>query len=530
MTGAYFSLKDIYFLLFVLFLTFISFREYLVFHITLELFSLIIIYCMVIIAFNTYKQSQNHFYMFLAISYGFIGIPIILHTLTYKGMNIFSGIDANLPTQLYILIRYMTSFVLLTSFFYLKKTLPVKKIVLGSLVFTLVFITLIFNGLFPDCFIEGQGLTPFKIISEYINILILLVAMGYLYIRKNHFHPKVFKYMAYAISFSMASSLFFSFYNDVYGFFNILGHIAQVMSFYFIYVGIVETSLKTPFNFLYYELKIKNQQLLEYNKKIEAQQRELTEAYQLISEDVNKAREIHSRFLPDTFPKVDDLTFAYSYKPAQNIGGDFFNVQKIGKQLLIYLVDVSGHGLDGAILNIFIRENINSFLLNSVKQEEEISPQRLLTFLYNRYNRESFPDDYFACTFMAVLDLETRIITYSNAGNHISPYLINDGHLERLEASGMPIMNSISGEEVTYADHKLQLLDNFTLFFTTDGLVEEMKDDIPYGEERLAQRLINNYHLTSEEIVRVIEKDFKDFLGDNIRKDDITFLVIKHQT
>ena len=104
-----FSQKDIFFPLFVLFLTIISFREFVAFHLIIELFGLIIIYCMFTIAFNTYKQSQNHFYMFLAISFGFIGIPIIMHTFTYKGMNVFPGIDANLPTQLYILIRYMTS-------------------------------------------------------------------------------------------------------------------------------------------------------------------------------------------------------------------------------------------------------------------------------------------------------------------------------------------------------------------------------------------------------------------------------------
>ncbi|NMA02458.1 MAG: SpoIIE family protein phosphatase [Clostridia bacterium] len=495
----------------------------------IELFGLIIIYCMVTIAFNTYKQSQNHFYMFLAISFGFIGIPVILHTFTYKGMNVFPGIDANIPTQLYILIRYLTSLAFLTSFYYLKRSLPVKQVVLGFLLLIFLSVFLIFNGMFPDCFIEGQGLTPFKVISEYINIFILIIALGYLYISKNNFHPKVYKYMAYAIFSSIFSSLFFTFYIDVYGFSNILGHIFQVASFYFIYRGIVETSLKTPFDFLYYELKIKNRQLVEYNEKIKAQQKELAQAYRLISEDVNKAREIHSRFLPETLPQIANFNFAYSYKPAQNIGGDFFNIQKIGQQLLIYLVDVSGHGLDGAILNIFIRENINSFLLNSVKREEGISPQKLLTFLYNSYNRESFPNEYFASAFVAVLDLERHMITYSNAGFHISPYLINNSSLERLESSGLPIMNTIKGEKPDYQDHNLQLGDQFTLLLTTDGLVEEMKDDLAYGEERLANILFNNHHLSSQEIVEIIEADFKKFSGQNTAKDDITFLVIKYE-
>ena len=66
------------------------------------------------------------------------------------------------------------------------------------------------------------------------------------------------------------------------------------------------------------------------------------------------------------------------------------------------------------------------------------------------------------------------------------------------------------------------------MLLTTDGLVEEMKDDLAYGEERLANILFNNHHLSSQEIVEIIEADFKNFQG-KIPKDDITFLVIKYE-
>src|SRR5690554_3688527 len=89
-------------LLLLLVVVFISYRNYVVFHIVIESFGIIIIAAMLIIAFYTYNLSNNHYFMYLAIAFGFIGIFSFTHTLTYKGMGIIPGITANVPTQLYI--------------------------------------------------------------------------------------------------------------------------------------------------------------------------------------------------------------------------------------------------------------------------------------------------------------------------------------------------------------------------------------------------------------------------------------------
>jgi len=530
------TVRIILIILFVFLAVFISFHNYLLFHIAIESFGITIIAAMLIIAVNTYHVSNNHYFMFLAIAFSFIGVFAFVHTLTYKGMAIIPNLTANTPTQLYIITKYMTSISLVLSFRYLHKKLPIKKVLtVFSLVSVILFLSVFFWGNFPDCFIEGKGLTPFKIISEYINTFILCLAIVLLLKHKTNLHPNVFRDMIYSIIAGILSGLSFTFYIDVYGLSNMLGHIFQLVSFYFIFRGIVETSLKKPYEFLYFNLsqanenlQKMNQQLVDYNSEIEAQQEELAASCEKIHEGIEKARKIHENFLPKTLPKVKGISFAYYYKPAYDLGGDFFNVQQIDDKLLIYIVDVSGHGLDGAILNIFIRENINKYLLTTHRENKEVLPREVLNFLISQYAKEEFPDEYYICMLVGVLDPQTKKFIFSNAGMHISPFVIDEkGMLTRLDAPGIPILSAFDSQKFPYTDHVIDLTEEFTIFLTTDGLVEEMHHEIMYGEERLTEVLLSNYEKSAKEIAESIKRDFQSFLGDRHSKDDITYLVIK---
>lgn len=532
----YFIIRLSIITLLVLLAVFISSRNYLLFHIAIEAFGIVIIAAILIIAANTYHVSNNHYFMFLAIAFGFIGLFAFVHSLTYKGMDIVPGITANIPTQLYIITKYMTSFTLLFSFRYLDKKLSISKVLITYSLVTLVLFTMVFYwGNFPDCFLQGQGLTPFKIYSEYVNAVISLIIIGSLIKHKSSFHLNVFKNMVYAMLANTLSGLSFTFYINVYGLFNMLGHLLQLISFYFIFRGIVETSLRKPYEFLYFnlsqaneKLQKMNEQLFDYNFKIEIHQQELEAAYEKIHKEIEKARKIHENFLPKDLPKSEQVSFESYYKPAYDLGGDFFNVQKINDKFLIYLVDVSGHGLDGAILNIFIRENINKYLLAFQKENKEVHPKDILDFLIAQYAKEEFPDEYYICMLVGVLDGQNNKFTFSNAGMHISPFVVDgEGILTRLDAPGIPILSDFNFKKFPYVDYSIDLPMKFTILLTTDGLVEESKDGIMYSEERLARILLNNYDKNTREIVEEINLDFYEFIGNRATKDDITYLVIK---
>ncbi|MFH1077435.1 MAG: MASE3 domain-containing protein [Pseudomonadota bacterium] len=126
---------------------------------------------------------------------------------------------------------------------------------------------LFFYGLFPDCFIEGKGLTPFKIASEYIISFILVLSVLYLRKRREFFEKPVLNLLIGSIIITIASELAFTLYRDVYGFFTLLGHYFKIVSFYLIYAAIIKTNLRKPYESLVNEIDDRKQAEEELREK-----------------------------------------------------------------------------------------------------------------------------------------------------------------------------------------------------------------------------------------------------------------------
>ena len=86
-----------------------SLYNYLLFHSLAEIFSIVVACGIFIVAWNSRRFMDNNYLLFLGIAYLFIGLLDLVHTLSYKGMPMFPGYGANLPTQLWIGARYMES-------------------------------------------------------------------------------------------------------------------------------------------------------------------------------------------------------------------------------------------------------------------------------------------------------------------------------------------------------------------------------------------------------------------------------------
>ena len=110
-------------------LSLLSFNYFLLFHSLVEVFSVIVSFIIFVIAIYTYDKTENNFFIIIGIAYGFVGFFDLLHTLAYKGMNVFVNAGADLPTQLWIITRYVESFAILLALFYLgsKKKCDNKK-------------------------------------------------------------------------------------------------------------------------------------------------------------------------------------------------------------------------------------------------------------------------------------------------------------------------------------------------------------------------------------------------------------------
>jgi PAS domain S-box-containing protein len=233
-----------------------SLHGYLLFHSLAEIFSVVIACGIFMIGWNTQGFVQNHYLLFIGIAYLYVGGVDLLHTLSYKGMGAFEGYGANLPTQLWIAGRYMEAFSLLFAPFFLRRKLPPYRTLLAFALATgLLLASIFYWKVFPNCYIEGVGLTPFKIYSEYAICLILLVAIGILVRRSKEFSRKVLILIIASMVTTIAQELAFTTYLSVYGPSNMIGHLLKIVSFYLVYKAIIETSLVTPCNLLFRELQ-----------------------------------------------------------------------------------------------------------------------------------------------------------------------------------------------------------------------------------------------------------------------------------
>jgi len=253
-----------FFIIFVLVgLYFTTFVNYLLFHSLAEIFSIVVACSFFMITWNSKNYIKNQYILFIGIAYLFIALLDLLHTLAYKGMPIFTDYDYY-ANQLWIAARYLESITLIVAFYFMDSDRNQKPEVLFTtylIITTLIVLSIFVWKIFPVCFVEGVGLTPFKKISEYIICIILLAGIFILNKSKKKFEPKIYRNVLLSIICTIISELAFTFYIDNYGFSNLVGHYFKLFSFYLIYKAIIETGMRQPYELIFKELDATNKNL-----------------------------------------------------------------------------------------------------------------------------------------------------------------------------------------------------------------------------------------------------------------------------
>ncbi|MFA4850167.1 MAG: MASE3 domain-containing protein [Methanoregula sp.] len=252
----------------------ISTVNYLLFHGIVEVAGIAVAFSIFIIIWNTRNVITDGFFLIIGISFLFFGSIDLVHMLAYKGMGIFPGNSSDLPTQLWIAARYFQSITFLIATLFIGRTITKDRkydvaIIIGACTAAcaLLFASIFIWQNFPPCFIEGSGLTPFKIVSEYVISLILIATIIILYLKREHFDPKVWKFLIAAQLFLILGELAFTSYISVFGFMNMLGHLLRFLSIYLFYRAFVVISLTRPYDLLLRELKVNEKTLRESEKK-----------------------------------------------------------------------------------------------------------------------------------------------------------------------------------------------------------------------------------------------------------------------
>jgi PAS domain S-box-containing protein len=227
-------------------------------HIAAETFAIVIAILVFAIAWNSYDVDRSSNMLILACGFLAVGLMDFGHMLSVKGMPDFvtpSGPEKGI--QFWLCGRFVTAAILLAAALNVWKPLAdisqrywmlFASLLLTGLVYWLV---LFYGDVWPRTFIEGSGLTPFKIGAEYLIIAILSVS-AILYYREfangnpNPSADSVLIYVACVIL--LLSEFCFVLYSSVADIFNALGHFFNIVAYYFIYRAIFIHSVREPYN------------------------------------------------------------------------------------------------------------------------------------------------------------------------------------------------------------------------------------------------------------------------------------------
>ena len=230
--------------------------DYLLFHTVVEGIAVIVAFMIFIIATTTYQYSQNNYLLFIGITAMFIGVIDSFHLMTYQGMGIFPIDSPNIATQLWIAGRYLQGISLFLATFFLNRVFPrtlvfwIYAVITGALIASIMWL-----HIFPQCYIVGQGLTSFKVASEWIISIIVLAAILRLYREKQQSNRLLYQLMMLSMTIFILSELSFTLYSDVYGIMNFLGHILKFISYSLVFTGIVFLGVEDPYRMISDRLK-----------------------------------------------------------------------------------------------------------------------------------------------------------------------------------------------------------------------------------------------------------------------------------
>ncbi len=275
------------------------------------------------------------------------------------------------------------------------------------------------------------------------------------------------------------------------------------------------------------QLTIKKQQkLLQKDKELLIEkQKTLEEVNIRISAELNVARQMQELILPnpEELEAIKDLDIAGFMEPADEVGGDYYDVLYNDGIVTIGIGDVTGHGLESGILMVMTQ--------TAVRTLKELREMDTVTFLatLNRaiYKNVQRMDSDKNLT-LAILNYSERKMSLS--GQHEEAIVVrSSGEIECIDTIDLGLPIGLDDEISDFVDQmviELQPGDGIVLY--TDGITEARDmDKSHYGLERLCDVIHGNWQLSSKEIQEAVIKDVRRHIGKQRVFDDITLLVIK---
>ncbi|MFA6278719.1 MAG: MASE3 domain-containing protein [Candidatus Paceibacterota bacterium] len=355
--------------------------NYLLFHSFAELLSIVVAFTIFIVAWNSRNYLDNKTLFFVAMAMLPLAVIDSLHTFAFKGVFIFENITANMPTQLWLIGRYFFSIALLAAPFVADK-IKKKEFILYGMIGILAAILLLFFTfhLFPDAYIEGRGLTSFKIYSEYVIILMMGGALYGFYTKRDRLDREVYRYIVFAIVSAIISEFMFTLYFAVTDEFNLLGHIFKIITFFFLYAGLIEINMMEPYRLMFKNLNDLNIAKSEF-LSLASHQLKNPLSVILLSADMMKTDVSFSTSFPLYHRYTDDISHAVFRM--KKIIDTLLNVTKIE----LGIAEVKEESVDPTVLiqetiteleriakerNVSITNRVEGMILPCIKSDQQL--------------------------------------------------------------------------------------------------------------------------------------------------------------
>jgi len=224
-----------------------------------------------------------------------------------------------------------------------------------------------------------------------------------------------------------------------------------------------------------------------------------------VEQELGVARTIQQASLPKQVPALEGWHLSPYYRPAREVGGDFYDFIDLDeKRLGIVLGDATGKGVPAALVMASARS-----MLRAVAQASNYSPGEVLGKVNDSLVADIPPNMFVTC-FYAILDPNSGSLTYANAG-HDLPYLRRrGGEAEELRARGMPL-GLMPG--MGYEEKEIALDAGEAALFYTDGLVEaHAPDGAMFGFPKL--RALISEHAEEGRLEDLLLEELFSFVGE----------------
>jgi len=234
--------------------------------------------------------------------------------------------------------------------------------------------------------------------------------------------------------------------------------------------------------------------------------------------DLEVARQIQFGLLPFDPLEREGLTVVTAMRPANTVGGDYFDVIDLGDDRLALAVgDVAGKGMPAALLMALLQGSLRTLISAGFRGEELVGK-------LNAHLCANIPSNRLVTFFYAEVEPATGALGYVNAG-HNPPFLLAvDGPTARLGATGMALGVA---PEAPYETMALTLEPGERLLLYTDGVTEATNDaDEEYGDVRLEAYLRPRRHEPGRALIDGVVADVLRFCGNRRPHDDMTLMCV----